>query len=1174
MMSLPTRIRGRFVRSVRLDAAHEATLDGYLPTARALDVVRRVVRGMGDSNGTRAFSITGPYGSGKSSLAVFLDALCGPTDDPAHTQACALLAEHDPETFGRLPDARTAMGLDELGMSRAVITAPQREPVTTTVVRALHSAATGADVPPNLRAQLSDALSRCLDDKYASPSFHEIRDFIVKMSDRRPVLLVIDEFGKNLEAYSEAGSEADLYLLQELAEWASSADERLPLIVVTIQHLSFESYAASDSAAKRREWGKVQGRFEDIPFVDSAAATRNLIAAALDHGEDNRFDSARASAASGVAHQADQVGLPEVASTTDLAATWPLHPATLLVLPELCARYGQNERTLFSFLASPEPQSVTSWLEGQDGDSNLNWVRLDRVYDYFVDSASNFLALNDDGARWTEISTAIRDTHGLTDAQLRVLKTVGVLNLVASTGTMRASLPLVTFASVDGQPGTSDDAEVHARLDQLAGFGLLTFRDYAQEYRIWRGSDFDINAALRVARRAASHSSAAELLATVRPMQPVVPARHATQTGTIRAFECTYADDQRSTVTQPEPRSVCDGLLVYHLDDREVLIGDDNGSPVVVIDAADLGPVRQAAIEVAALVEVATEPTLRADDHTARRELSERSAHAQLKLDEVINLTFGADATWTWINPPDGQPQVLDAQGTVGLSRVLDAAYSGGPDRIAYEAINRAELTSAGASARRRVLGALADPKAHQQSRLGLEGAGPDVAMYRAVLEDSGVHASIRLGPPDEGSGWRRVWDAVDATLQGERAAFTGEHLLRVMMSAPYGLREGTASLLLAAYLITASKRLAVYEHGTFQPRLSAAVLERFVRNPRNFAVKYLGTRRSGRPWQAVRELNREFDRRELGDSSEELTVLGTVQRIAAVMREANSTYMVKTTRFHGLGLDDAEVRDATQARDAILQAREPDVLLFEGLPAALGLQPVHTKGVEAATVTEYAQRTAAALHAIADANRALDTLIFETVSTVAVAQPAGRAQLDSTARMRAMEVEAEGLVGVDTISPDLRAFVQACLMHPSAPDELGRQIATTVTGASPRDWLDHAVTRNLGRLRDTARAFRRVGDLVRARTSYEHGDRSFEAFAVTLTAADGRTLDATVTLSSETRLAATEAVDGALRRLEGFGSDAVNMLLAAVSERALPGMEDSANPHTDGATQEVSPHG
>ena len=42
----------------------------------------------------RAISITGPYGSGKSSLALFTEALLGPREDKTTRDALATLREH------------------------------------------------------------------------------------------------------------------------------------------------------------------------------------------------------------------------------------------------------------------------------------------------------------------------------------------------------------------------------------------------------------------------------------------------------------------------------------------------------------------------------------------------------------------------------------------------------------------------------------------------------------------------------------------------------------------------------------------------------------------------------------------------------------------------------------------------------------------------------------------------------------------------------------------------------------------------------------------------------------------------------------------------------------------------------------------------------------------------
>jgi len=65
-------------RSVNLERDAESSLAGYIPTARSVDTVRRVLDGLLSRSGNHAWSVTGPYGSGKSSFALLLDSLAGP----------------------------------------------------------------------------------------------------------------------------------------------------------------------------------------------------------------------------------------------------------------------------------------------------------------------------------------------------------------------------------------------------------------------------------------------------------------------------------------------------------------------------------------------------------------------------------------------------------------------------------------------------------------------------------------------------------------------------------------------------------------------------------------------------------------------------------------------------------------------------------------------------------------------------------------------------------------------------------------------------------------------------------------------------------------------------------------------------------------------------------------
>lgn len=95
-------VRGRFARSANLerDVNRSEPLDGYIVTARTLDVVERITATAvaGPSGG--AWSLIGPYGSGKSSLALLLDAALGPAT-PTREAAWELIDEASP-TVGEL----------------------------------------------------------------------------------------------------------------------------------------------------------------------------------------------------------------------------------------------------------------------------------------------------------------------------------------------------------------------------------------------------------------------------------------------------------------------------------------------------------------------------------------------------------------------------------------------------------------------------------------------------------------------------------------------------------------------------------------------------------------------------------------------------------------------------------------------------------------------------------------------------------------------------------------------------------------------------------------------------------------------------------------------------------------------------------------------------------------
>ena len=177
-------VSARFARSANLerDITDVVPLDGYVVTARAIDIVERLASTATQTQAGGAWSITGPYGSGKSSLAVLIDGAFGEAGR-VRDKALDLLHAVAPEVSAAVESAHAKHETVADGFHRAVVTA-SREPVGQTVLRALHSAVVRrfGKIPPaskfsaatSLKSALADAASD--DPRRTGPSPSSILD--------------------------------------------------------------------------------------------------------------------------------------------------------------------------------------------------------------------------------------------------------------------------------------------------------------------------------------------------------------------------------------------------------------------------------------------------------------------------------------------------------------------------------------------------------------------------------------------------------------------------------------------------------------------------------------------------------------------------------------------------------------------------------------------------------------------------------------------------------------------------------------------------------------------------------------------------------------------------------------------------------------------------------------
>ena len=590
------RIGRRYARSVNIERDLESAeaLDGYLLTPRIRDLAERIVTAHVQVRAQRAWTLTGVYGTGKSAFVQFLSSFYAPAEHPARSLALQLLEEDGAQALAE----RFRASIPAEGFVLAVA-AGRREPLAHTLIRALAGGAErfwrnrmGPRPRPlkHIRALL-DAVERGEQpDAACLPEL--VREMAV--ASRTGVLIVLDELGKNLETAARSGGGEDLYLLQQLAEFPNGEADP-PVLVIGLMHHAFTEYADGLAATSRSEWEKVHGRFEDVPFAEAPAQMLRLVAAAIQADPPPEIAGLIRSAAAAWHERLSCASATAYVSETlpanRVSQLYPLHPLAALVLPTLCARYAQNERSLFTFLASPEPHSMTRFLmEREILEGRLPWLRLSDVYDYFVDVAGIALYARPQFQRWAEIHGIIGDAVGQDPHELQVLKTIGTLNLVGSTGAVRAGRRLVISALMERPDDGVEEATWTEVLERLIARGTVNYRESVDELRVWEGSHHDIALLLRQ-RVEAERRPVEELLFEAAPLQPAVAQRASYQSGTLRYFERHYIGSAAALATVECRAPDADGVIAHWVGDtapQSVPAETRDGKPLVVLPAHGL----------------------------------------------------------------------------------------------------------------------------------------------------------------------------------------------------------------------------------------------------------------------------------------------------------------------------------------------------------------------------------------------------------------------------------------------------------------------------------------------------------------------------------------------------------------------------------------------------------
>jgi len=1063
-------VKRRYSRSVNLerDIEHPDSVKGYIPTTKSLDGIERLLQALSKPHSVRSWTLTGAYGTGKSAFAHYLTALAAPQNDQSHVNAIQILKQ--------IKDSKALLKkikrkFPETGYIRAAATA-QREPITNTVVRALDRGATlyWKKIRGRKPGELSEL--RALHSKIKKGALIDHAHLIqliqsLAEASKTGILLIIDELGKNLEFSAQNQSLDDLYLLQQIAELPSDKDCR-NVFVFGLLHQSFIDYAHGLASAHRNEWAKIQGRFEDIPFIESSDKMIRLIGNAICKSNDKSLLSMTGQWANKWYATLSEYDFMRHISKQDIASVYPLHPLSTFALPILCAKYSQNDRTLFSFLASGEPGSFNTYLHQTSfSKDRLPSLKLHKIYDYFVESAGMSISLRPHFQRWIEIQSRLADAIHLDPDYLMVLKTIGILNLVSTTGSLKASRETVALAMCNDSDDNAEIAHWDGIVDDLLRRGFLVWRKRIDELRIWEGSDFDIEKELSDQDQFLN-VALAELFNEYFPLRSLVVQKHSYQTGTLRYFERQYFDRIDDLGTLNCKSSDSDGLICYWVGKKtdlkkleKIPHNTSDNHPVIIVCASELDVLEIACHEYVALKNIEAKSAQLQTDGVARREVSQRILYSQRLLEDALQRSFNlasGEVTCYGLGKKKKFQSWSSFQNY--LSDTCDIVYHQGP-YLWNELINRRDLTSQGAAARRKLIEAMLENCG--EPRLGLVGYGPEYSMFESFVRETGIYIEKDDGwefsePLKTDDGIYHAWKAAEKyCMSATEAPVNVLDLYKQLETPPYGVKNGIIPLLLLSVLLYHNEYVSVYIDGTFIPMLGIEHFELLVKRPERFAVKYFEI--MGIRAELFKELGKiiSTDSYRTDGRLRNSTILSIVKPLIGFVKKLPS---------YSLNTKNQISSEAKAVRKALLEAKEPDHLLFNALPEACSLPPITgNKFNDKKIVKAFSKKLVRSLSFL---QTAYDKMLghCEQLIKKAFAIRIRSAEFRGNLRYRAINMQSH------VIEPKLKSFILASSDDESDNKAWLESILLIISNKPPRSWTDEDVIVFETKLSDISRRF------------------------------------------------------------------------------------------------------
>ncbi|KGO93658.1 hypothetical protein Q766_06770 [Flavobacterium subsaxonicum WB 4.1-42 = DSM 21790] len=847
----------------------------YIPTPNSIRVVNQIVNDF--KKGLRSFNIIGSYGTGKSSFLW------------AFQESFANKKKYFGINFVADPSFEFIDLIGEFRSLREVFAETFQMPTTST----------------------------------AEDIFLEIYQKYRSLGKTSPILFIlIDEFGKFLEYAAQNEPEKELYFVQQLAEFINNPDHNI--VLFTTVHQNFDAYAVSLSQAQRMEWGKVKGRFKEITFNEPVEQLLFLASEHLKTRPSTKKYSRDIVETINLLLKSKAFNINEDYVSEIAEKLFPLDSISAYVLTLSLQKYGQNERSLFTFLESTDHTGLFQHTQTKDG-----FYSIADVYDYLMFNYHSFLnsRYNPDFSSWKSIKSAIENVEtsfedNVNDS-IKIIKTIGLLSINSLVGARLDRTFLAEYSkkclSINNSMQLIEALEIKK---------IIIYRNYSMRFVLFEGSDLDIqNALIEAGEKVDDVTDIVTLLNKHFTLPPTIAKKITYETGTPRLFEYRISSYPISDI----PKDDIDGFINLVFNEKETIESilehsASNPEAILFCYYKNSKVIRELLFEIEKTKKVIAE---NGDDKVAIRELNNIVIHQQNLLShKILNNFNGVKSEVEWIF--DGKIIAIANKKNLNntLSDICNIIYSKAPI-FNNELVNKHKISSSIHTAKKSYFKALVNN--WDKPQLGFQAGKypPEKTIYLSLLENNDIYLygddSIVESIPNSKNRFDELWTLSKKFLESAKISKRKLSEFTVLLNQkPFKLKQGLIDFWVPTFLFIKRDDFALFGSNGYIPYLNDEVLELLVKNPENYEIKTFDI--EGVKLDIFNSYRIFLNQ----NSKHKLTNGNFIETIKPFLTFYKNlpNYSKFTKRL---------TREGLEVRNVIASSKDPEQTFFEDFPLALG---------------------------------------------------------------------------------------------------------------------------------------------------------------------------------------------------------------------------------------------